>query len=123
MTSEQDPRVFFAAERTYLAWLRTGLALMGFGFVVSRFGLFLREMQIGHGQNLPSTGVSLCLGVALVAMGVVVEIAATVRHVRMIEQLRSGVPFYGRISKTALSMAIFLTLIGIGLTVYLLLVR
>ena len=42
LTSEPDPRVFFAAERTFLAWIRTGLALMGFGFVVARFGLFLR---------------------------------------------------------------------------------
>lgn len=39
----EDPRVPLAAERTFLAWIRTGLALMGFGFVVSRFGLFLRE--------------------------------------------------------------------------------
>ncbi|HAB15828.1 MAG TPA: hypothetical protein DCE44_05190, partial [Verrucomicrobiales bacterium] len=37
-----DPRVFFAAERTLLAWIRTGLTIMGFGFVVARFGLFLR---------------------------------------------------------------------------------
>jgi len=36
-----DPRVFFAAERTLLAWIRTGLTVMGFGFVVARFGLFL----------------------------------------------------------------------------------
>ena len=39
-----DPRVYFAAERTLLAWVRTGLAMMGFGFVVARFGLFLREI-------------------------------------------------------------------------------
>ena len=41
--AEQDPRVYFAAERTFLAWIRTGLGLMGVGFAVSRFGLFLRE--------------------------------------------------------------------------------
>ena len=40
----EDPRVRFAAERTVLAWMRTGLALMGFGFVVARFGLFLRKI-------------------------------------------------------------------------------
>ena len=38
-----SPSDYLAAERTFLAWIRTGLALMGFGFVVARFGLFLRE--------------------------------------------------------------------------------
>jgi putative membrane protein len=37
---------YLAAERTLLAWIRTGLALMGFGFVVARFGLFLQQVQI-----------------------------------------------------------------------------
>ena len=42
------PSDYLAAERTFLAWIRTGLALMGFGFVVARFGLFLRALQIGQ---------------------------------------------------------------------------
>ena len=40
-----DPRVFFAAERTLLAWVRTALGLVGLGFVVARFGLFLKLMR------------------------------------------------------------------------------
>ena len=44
----EDPRVRFAAERTLLARMRTGLAMMGFGFVVARFGLFLREIAAGE---------------------------------------------------------------------------
>jgi putative membrane protein len=40
--SSTDPRFYMAAERTFLAWIRTGIAFMGFGFVVARFGLFLR---------------------------------------------------------------------------------
>jgi putative membrane protein len=44
-----DPRVLFAAERTFLAWIRTGLALMGFGFVVARFGIFLQQIMLDRG--------------------------------------------------------------------------
>jgi putative membrane protein len=47
-----DPRVFFAAERTLLAWIRTGLTIMGFGFVVARFGLFLDLLDA---RRMPST--------------------------------------------------------------------
>jgi len=39
---------YLAAERTLLAWIRTGLALMGLGFVVARFGLFLQEFQVAQ---------------------------------------------------------------------------
>ena len=48
-----DPRVFFAAERTLLAWVRTGLTIMAFGFVVARFGLFLRLLAAQQGRACP----------------------------------------------------------------------
>jgi len=64
----QDPRVYFAAERTFLAWIRTGLGLIGIGFAVSRFGLFFRQLSASE-SHLPTqaTGLSVWSGVALVA--------------------------------------------------------
>jgi len=52
-----------ATERTLLAWIRTGLALMGFGFVVARFGLFLQQLQLVRGMSPTKVyGLSLWLG-------------------------------------------------------------
>jgi putative membrane protein len=60
---------YLAAERTLLAWLRTGLALMGFGFVVARFGLFLQELNVvQHTLSGQSYGLSLWFGTALIAV-------------------------------------------------------
>jgi putative membrane protein len=78
--SENDPRVFFAAERTLLAWMRTAIGLIGMGFVVARFGLFLRLVRAhdDNGRHLPSA----VLGVALSLAGAAVAAVATWQHRR-----------------------------------------
>lgn len=76
-----DPRVYFAAERTMLAWLRTGITIMAFGFVIARFGLFLRLLQ-AEGVPPPGHGISPYLGSALVALGVMATAGGTVEYQR-----------------------------------------
>jgi putative membrane protein len=122
--AEQDPRVYFAAERTFLAWIRTGLGLMGIGFAVSRFGLFLRQLAATD-SHLPNraTGLSLWSGVALVALGVIVTLSSVLRHIQLIHQLSSGTWQPGRVSRDAVILAIILAAIGIGMAIYLIRVR
>lgn len=122
--STMTPGDLLAAERTYLAWLRTGLALMGFGFVVARFGLFLREIQLAQHMALQAhSGLSVWFGTALVGLGVVMEIAATFRHLKLVRQLQSGEPFQGHVSRTAIAVAVLLAITGIALCAYLIFVR
>lgn len=119
--NEVDPRIFFAAERTLLAWIRTGLALMGFGFVVARFGLFLREIAAVRDRP-PTTqvGLSLWIGTALVILGVMVQLGAAAKHGRTVQRLAQGkVLRFGVISLGSV-VAFILSLLGILMVIYLL---
>ena len=123
-TPEQDPRVYFAAERTFLAWIRTGLGLMGVGFAVARFGLFLRQLQSTAGK-LPTkaTGLSVTSGVAIVFLGVIVLAASVLQHLTLIRELSTGTWQPGRISRNAVLLATLLALVGLGMAAYLLILR
>lgn len=115
-----DPRILFAAERTLLAWVRTGLALMGFGFVVARFGLFLRELAAARGNAVPtSRGESLWFGVGLVVLGVFVLIGSTYRFRSYVNRLNQGNS--PQVPGLAFSLVVtaVLVVIGAGLVVYL----
>src|SRR6516225_2448072 len=86
-----DLRDYLAEERTFLAWIRTGLTLMGFGFVVARFGLFLEVMQITRsGSTAQSHGLSLWIGTVFVGVGVAVNLLSVRRHLRLVGELNRG---------------------------------
>jgi putative membrane protein len=121
--AERDPRVYLAGERTTLAWIRTGVTLMGFGFVVARFGLFLHELAAARAPRQRSgrgPRLSLWAGVALLLFGVWINLAAMARHIHFRNAFERGEPFATpRITMITVT-AVLLGMLGIGLTAYLL---
>jgi len=120
--AEPDLRIYFAAERTTLAWVRTGLAMMGFGFVVARFGLFLRELAVVRGVSPHQGRLSLWAGVALVGLGVLVNVYAAIRHARFTRSFDAG-----EVSRPSsvlpIVAAVALAIIGVVVTAYLIATR
>lgn len=125
--SSSGPSDYLAAERTFLAWIRTGLALMGFGFVVARFGLFLQALRVGqpNGPNFPAQayGTSFWLGTALIAVGVVVNVVSARNHVRLVRELNRGGTGYAQPSSLAIAVAVTLAVMGLAMAIYLVTVR
>jgi len=120
--SEFDPRVYFAAERTLLAWLRTGLTVMAFGFVIARFGLFLQIVAIEAPAvaHRSQTGLSSLLGIALVVAGTFMIIAAALQHRRFVATLPAvDRPQYYAGGALILFSSVVLALVGFVLTAYL----
>jgi uncharacterized protein (DUF302 family)/uncharacterized membrane protein YidH (DUF202 family) len=97
---------YLAAERTLLAWIRTGLGLMGFGFVVARF----------------ANGLSMWLGIALIVVGVFVNMFAGWHHLQLVRELDHGRTEHSRASTEVVAIALFLALIGLAMSIYLILV-
>lgn len=115
---------YLAAERTLLAWIRTGLAMMGFGFVVARFGLFLKELSMARNPgSMQHYGLSLWFGTALIVVGVAVNGMAGWRHLHLVRQLNRGVSSDAHTGLHAFSIAILVALVGLAMAIYLVSVR
>jgi putative membrane protein len=117
-----DPNVYLAAERTLLAWVRSGLAMMGLGFIVARFGLFLRalarETVPGEHPHV-SGGMSLWFGVALIGFGVISLLLAARNHLRSVDRLLRNEPLEIRRMSLAVVLSALLAILGIAMSVYL----
>jgi|SRR3990172_84111 len=119
MSDLNDPRVFFAAERTLLAWNRTSLTLMAFGFVIERFGLFIHIMKPAICQECIEKEISFIIGIAFVLLGAFVSVLAAFQYKRVLATLKAAeIP-----EKYLVNVGIFtntiVAVLGIVLTIYL----
>lgn len=87
MSDLNDPRVLFAAERTSLAWSRTSMTLMAFGFVIERFGLFVHMLSPQAANGLQRTA-SFWIGLAFILLGAAVAAAAILQYRAVIRTLK-----------------------------------
>lgn len=109
-----------ANERTFLAWIRTAIALMGFGFVVVKFSLFVRQLSLvvtGH-PVIAARGFSGLIGMGMVAIGALTALIGYLRYQRIEKQLLSQT-FYPK-SKLLLVLTIGIIVSSLLLLYYLL---
>jgi putative membrane protein len=82
-----DPRVFFAAERTLLAWTRTGLTLMAFGFVIERFGLFMHMLMAMEGKKWQRDA-SFWVGILFIVLGASAGLVSVMQYRSVLKTLK-----------------------------------
>ena len=87
MSELNDPRVFFAAERTLLAWTRTTLTLMTFGFAIERFGLFL-HMFMAIEDRKWQRDASFWVGVSFMLLGAILGFVSVVQYRLVLKTLK-----------------------------------
>lgn len=99
-----------ANERTFLAWIRTSIAIMGFGFVVVKFSLFVQQLSLAMGKEvvLPAKGYSPVIGIFLVVIGALMALLSFIRYRTIEKHLRRGTYFPSFLLSLLLTMAIVL---------------
>lgn len=113
-----SPGDHLANERTFLAWIRTCIGLMAFGFAVAKFNLFVKQLAYSvHGPAAPSHGFSSSFGLLLVGIGALLGILAFLRYRYVDNQLRQGL--YASSRFLVFFLAAFILLTGILLALYL----
>lgn len=117
MSDLNDPRVFFAAERTLLAWTRTVIALMAFGFVIERFGLFVHLLMPTEAK-IVERDVSFWAGVAFILLAAVVSILSAVQYRRVLRTLKPVEVPEGYWVNVGVFTNLILAAFGVAITLY-----
>ena len=78
--NQNRPADHLANERTFLAWLRTGVAVAVFGFAIGRFAIAIQQLTGAAGRPAPTTGLSGWFGTAAILAGVVMSLAGWHRY-------------------------------------------
>jgi putative membrane protein len=114
-----NPTDHLANERTFLAWIRTSIGIMAFGFVVVKFSLFVKQISLILGKEniIHSKGYSGILGIALVAVGTVTAGLSYIRYKQTEKQLNDG--HYKHSSFLLTILTAFIFLVSLFLIVYL----
>lgn len=119
MSDLNDPRVFFAAERTLLAWNRTSLTLMGFGFVVEKFALFVRMLMPDSQTAAATHGPSFWIGISFIVLGAATALLAILQYRRVLATLRPVEIPPGYWTQLAVYATLLLAVLGIVLAAFL----
>ena len=120
----KGPLTYFAAERTLLMWIRMGATLIGLGFIIDRFGLFLTMAEAHtHAISSQREGPSFWFGAGFVLMGAAVNGWAALRYWRFHRRFLRGDTSPGQGVWAAVVLAVLVGSLGVGLTAYLLLVN
>jgi putative membrane protein len=111
-----------ANERTFLAWVRTAIAIMAFGFLVEKFDLFLQFARASlaiHAAPLPKPRIGEAAGVGLMVFGLGIVAVAAVRFLKTAKEIDDATQHLGSGSRFDLALAALLLLLGCALLAYL----
>jgi putative membrane protein len=111
-----------ANERTFLAWVRTAIAVMAFGFLVEKFDLFLRFAATAAAAHAVAGGqlrLGEFTGLALMAMGLAIVVVATIRFLRTAREIDDALQHTDQGSRLDIALAALLFLLGCALVGYL----
>jgi putative membrane protein len=119
MSDLHDPRVLFASERTLLAWNRTSISLMAFGFVIERFGLFLQVAGKVEPQVFQRS-LSFIVGIVFILLATVLAAYSVVQHWRVLASLTEVEIPAGYNPRAAMYTNVIVAVLGVVLSAYLL---